>query len=94
MEWTRAVRSTVRMRRDQGLRQHLAAEDALPRLLLRRAHENVLVGPGALQLTEVQEFDERGGGVLGGQAPAIRLRLQSWFDSRRRPGTAQQRRSR
>ena len=37
------------------------------------------------QLAEVEELDERGGGVLGGQAPAVRLRLQSWFDSRRQP---------
>ena len=49
----------------QGLRQHLAAKDALPGLLLGGTHEDVLVRPGALELAEVEKFDERGGGVLG-----------------------------
>ena len=73
MECTLRPSGTVRLPGDQGLRQDLAAEDALPGLLLRRAHEDVFVRPGALQLTEVQELEERGGGVLGGQP------LQSGF---------------
>ena len=58
---------------DQRLRQHLAAEHAVPGLLLRRTHEDVLIRPGTLQLTEVQQLEERGGGVLRGRT------LQSGF---------------
>jgi hypothetical protein len=46
------------------LRQDLSAKDALPGLTLGRSHENVLIGPGTLKLTEIQEFNEGGGGVL------------------------------
>lgn len=49
---------------DERLRQDLAAKDALPRLALGRSHEDVLIGSGTLKLAEIQEFNERGGGVL------------------------------
>ena len=44
---------------DERLGQDLAAEDPLVRLLLGRPQEDVLVGPGPLQLAKVQEVDER-----------------------------------
>ena len=52
--------------RDQGLGQHLAAEDPLVRLPLRRTHEDILVSPGTFKLTKIQQFDQRSGGVIGG----------------------------
>jgi hypothetical protein len=58
---------------DKRLRQDLSAKDALPRLPLGRSHEDILIGPGTHKLAEIQEFNERGGGVLRGQ------RLQSGF---------------
>ena len=73
MECTPRPSGTVRLPAISDWRQHLAAEDAVPGLLLRGAHEDVLVRPGTLQLTEVQQLEERGGGVLRGRP------LQSGF---------------
>jgi hypothetical protein len=43
---------------NQRLRQHLAAKYAVAGLLLGGTHKDVLVRPGTLQLTEVQQLEE------------------------------------
>ncbi len=52
---------------NQGLGEHLPAEHAVPGLLLRGPHKDVLIRPGTLKLAEVEQLEERGGGVLGWQ---------------------------